>query len=90
MIDFGLFSCVRFLGLPLCHMEVPRLGVEMELQLPAYATATQDLSCTCDLHPNSWQRQILSPLSEARIEPTSSWGLVGLVFAAPQQELPNN
>ena len=30
------------------HMEVPRLGVELELQLPTYATATamQDLSHT--------------------------------------------
>ena len=29
-----------FLGLHLWHMEVPRLGAEMELQLLAYATAT--------------------------------------------------
>ena len=31
-------------------MEVPRLGVELELQLPAYttATATWDPSRTCD------------------------------------------
>ena len=35
-----------FLGLHLWHMEVPRLGVKLELQLLAYATATamQDLS----------------------------------------------
>ena len=32
-----LFS---FLGLPLQHMEVPRLGVKLKLQLPAYITAT--------------------------------------------------
>ena len=32
-----LFS---FLGPHLQHMEVPRLGVELELQLPAYTTAT--------------------------------------------------
>ena len=33
-------------------MEVPRLGVESELQLPAYtiATATPDLSHVFDLH----------------------------------------
>ena len=33
-------------------MEVARLGVELELQLLAYATATaaQDLSHVCDLH----------------------------------------
>ena len=42
-------------------MEVPRVGVESELQLTAYTTA----------HGN--------PLSEARIEPTSSWILVGFV-----------
>ena len=32
------FFC--FLGLHLQHMEVPRLGVKLELQLPAYTTAT--------------------------------------------------
>ena len=49
-------------------MEVPRLGVESELQLPAYATgtATPDLSCVCDLHHISRQRRILNPLSEDR------------------------
>ena len=46
------------------HMEVPRLGVEWELQLSAYttATATPDLSLICDLHHSSWQPQILKPL----------------------------
>ena len=40
---------------PIRHMEVPRLGVESELQLPAYATATAmpDLSYICDLHHSS-------------------------------------
>ena len=49
-------------------MEVPRLGVESELQLPGCTTATvmQDLSRICNLYPSSWQRQILNPLSEAR------------------------
>ena len=46
--------------------EVPGLGVESELQLPTYTTATPDLSCICDLYHSSWQRQILNPLSEAR------------------------
>ena len=37
------------------HMEVPRLGVKLELQLPtcATATATSDPSCVCDLHHSS-------------------------------------
>ena len=49
-------------------MEVPRLGVQLELHLLAYATATamQDLSCVCDLHHSSQQHRILNPLSEAR------------------------
>ena len=36
---YGIFLCV-FLGLHTQHMEVPRLGVQLELQLWAYATAT--------------------------------------------------
>ena len=57
-----------FLGPHLWHMELPRLGVEPELQLPTYptATATQDPSHICDLHNSSWQRRILNPLSKAR------------------------
>ena len=49
-------------------MEFPRLGVEMELQLPAYttATATGDPSLVCDLHHSPWQHRILNPLSKAR------------------------
>ena len=49
-------------------MEVPRLGVESELQLPGYtiATATRDPSCIFDLYHSSWRHQILNPLSEAR------------------------
>ena len=49
------------------HMEVPRLGVELELQLLAYtaATAMHDPSHICDLYYSSGQRQILNPLSGA-------------------------
>ena len=49
-------------------MEVPRLGVESELQLPAYTTPTamQDPNRICNLHHNSQQCRILNPLSEAR------------------------
>ena len=64
METFFLF----FLGPHPWHVELPRLGVELELQLLAYttATATQDLSCVCDLHHSSRQRWIPNPLSEAR------------------------
>ena len=57
-----------FLWLHPRHMEIPRLGVKSELQLPGYTTATamQDLGHICDLHHSSWQRRLLNPLSEAR------------------------
>ena len=50
------------------HMEVPRLGVESELQRLAYtpATAMPDLRLMCDLHHSSGQRQVLNPLSMDR------------------------
>ena len=50
------------------HMEAPRLGVELELQLPTYVTATAapDQIQVCDLHHSSRQHQIFNPLSEAR------------------------
>ena len=35
-------------------------------QLPACATATQDLSCICSLHHSSGQHWTFNPLSEAR------------------------
>ena len=57
-----------FLGLHLWHIEAPRLGVQSELQPPAYttATATPDPNHIFDLHHRSWRCQILNPLSEAR------------------------
>ena len=49
-------------------MEVPRLGVEPQLKLPAYTTAmaSWDLSLVCHLHHSSWQSRILKALSKAR------------------------
>ena len=48
--------------------ESSRLGVESELQLPAYATATAmpDTSHIFDLHHSSWPRWIFNPLGKAR------------------------
>ena len=50
------------------YMEVPRLGVESELWLLAYATARamSDWSRVSDLHHSSKQCQILNPLSKAK------------------------
>ena len=65
---FFFLTFLFFLGLHLWHVEVPRLGVKSELQLPAYATATAtwEPSRVCDLHHSSRQHWILNPLSEAR------------------------
>ena len=64
-IEFFFFF---FLGPYLCHMEVPRLGVKLQLQPPAYATATAvpDPSHVCDLHQSSQQHWILNLVIEAR------------------------
>ena len=62
-------------------MEVSRLGVESELQLQAYATATAtpDRSRVWDPHHSSQQHQILNPLSKTRDRPC--------VLHGAQQEL---
>ena len=54
-VEFMQFSFLFVLGPRLRHPEVPRLGVESELQLLACttATATPDLSSFCDLHHSS-------------------------------------
>ena len=64
----SFFFFFAFLGVHLQHMEVSRLGVESELQLPAYttATATRDPSRICNLHHRSRQLQIPNPLNKAR------------------------
>ena len=62
-------------------MEIPRPGVESELQQWAYTTATPDQSHICDLHCSSWQRQNLNPLRGPGIEPASSWILVEFLTA---------
>ena len=62
------------------HMQVPRLGVELEQQPLAYTTAVamQDPSCICNLHCRSQQCLILNPLSEAKDQTCmlmdTSWG----------------
>ena len=50
------------------HMEIPRLGVQLELQLLAHATATAmwDPSRIRDLCCSLWKGWILNPLIKAR------------------------
>ena len=90
---FFIFICLFvylfwFLGLQLCHMKVPRLGVELELQLLAYATVT----ATCVIRATSVIYVYTKAHSNAGslihwgrpgIKPTFSWILM-FVSAAPQ------
>ena len=64
--------CFFFLGPHPQHMEVPRVGVELELYLPAYITA----------------HRILNPLSEARDQTCILVDTSRFISTAPQQELP--
>ena len=66
LFSLWIFFFFFFLGLHLQHMEVSRLGVELELQLLAYGTAMQDLSCICNLHCSLQQHQILNLPNKAR------------------------
>ena len=63
-----IFYLYCITGLHWQHMDFASLGVQWELQLLAYATATamQDPSLLCDLHQSSRHGQILKLLSKAR------------------------
>ena len=66
---FCLFVFVfSFLPLHLWHVEVPGIGVKLELQLQAFTRtmATLDLSHICNLRHSLQQCQIFNPLNEAR------------------------
>ena len=76
-----IFFFFVFLGLHLQHVEVPRLGVQLELQLPAYTTATQHgigaASATyITAHGNA---SSLIHCARPGIEPMPSWVLVVFV-----------
>ena len=69
-------------------MEGPKLAIESEVLLPAYARATAmwDPSHVCNLnHSNA---ESLTHWARPGIEPTTSWFLVGFVSTAPRWELP--
>ena len=46
-------------------MDVPRLGISLELQLLAYTAATPDPRYICNLRHSLWQCWILNPRSKA-------------------------
>ena len=79
-MTYHIFFCIwrllfffffPFLWLHLRHMEVPRLGVESELQFPAYTTAmaTLHLNRICNL---CCSLRECNPLSEARAQTHTS------------------
>ena len=64
LFHYGFFVCflLWFLGMHYWHVEVPRLGFQLELQLPSYTTATAmpDLSHVCDHHSSQQHLNLLS------------------------------
>ena len=79
------FFFLIFLWLHFQHVEVPRLRVKSELQLPANATATptRDLSHVCDLYHSSQHYQSLTHWESPGIEPMSSWIIVKFITIEP-------
>ena len=67
-IKGGSLLLFFFWGPHVWQMEVPRLGVKLDLQLPAYTTAmaVPDPSHIGNLHQSSGQYPILNPPSKAR------------------------
>ena len=55
------FFFFHFLGLHPWHMEVPRLGIELELQLPAYTTAIAMQDPELRLRPTPQLRALPDP-----------------------------
>ena len=62
-----LFFVCFFRAAPVAYGSSQARG-RIGAQLPAYttATATQDVSCVCDLHHSSRQHWIFNPLRDAR------------------------
>ena len=84
-LSFYFLFIFCFLGPNPQHMDVPRLGVELELQLPAYATAIamSDPSRLCHYTTAHGNDGSLTHCARPGIEPVSSWVLVGFVTTAP-------
>ena len=85
--SFLFFFC--FLGLHPWHMEVLRLGVESELQLPAHITAAT-MWIWAESETYTTDHSSIGSLThwEPGIEPASSWMLVWFISAKPQRERP--
>ena len=73
------------------HVEVPRLRVQSELQLPAYTTAHGNAGSEPCLWPTPQLTATPGPWPTERGQgsnPATSWLLVGFISAVPRQELP--
>ena len=85
----SLYFIFCFLGAHQGHMQVPRLEVQLELQVPACTTATaratRDPSRVCHLQRSSLQCGI-PDRARPGIKPISSWILVGFLSAVPQRK----
>ena len=67
-------------------MEIPRLGVELELQLPAYTRATETLGIQASSSTYTTAHGKARSLTHGErpgIEPETSWLLVGFISTAP-------
>ena len=78
---------VVFLGWHLQHMEIPKLGNESEVQLPAYTTQHQIRAMSATYTAAHGNARSLTPQTRPGIKSMSLWMLVGFVTAEPQQEL---
>ena len=87
--DIPFFFSFCFLGPHLQHMEVPRQGVESELQLPAYVTARaiQDPAASATYTTTHGNARSLTHWVRPGFEPATSWFLVGFISTAPRPEL---
>ena len=90
---FCLVVCLCFMGphpRHMQHMEVPRLGVKLELQLPTYTTDTVSEPCLQPIPQHTTAHSNARSLTHwvrSGIEPTTSWFLVRFVSAVPRSEL---
>ena len=74
------------------HMEVPRLGAQLRLQLQAYATATAmpDWAMSVTLDHRSWQCLILNWLSKAGDRTCTLMDASQIHFCGAMTEAPKN
>ena len=83
-----IFYFLSFLGLHPQHREVPRLGVESELQLLAYITEQWQIPAASATYTIAYGKAgSLTHLVRPGIEPESSWILAAFITAEPRWEL---